>query len=174
MTGPPSPPSTSWPALFSHCTSTSVTVQAALSSDALSLQLQPRLSQEAAADFQMLSTHISSALLEDKPDIRYMRGTRVPGFKASAAYAKICPPGTDQLCAQATPNVLLDHVPWQHPHARLSPCPFCASEREDIGHQFGACPAAAGIWMPFLPAGPVITSVDDVCRACSSAFQAML
>jgi hypothetical protein len=114
----------------------------------------------------------------------------MPGFKASTAYVKICPPCTETRWQRFN---WINFVPkrvqiffWimRHGNTRThhflhasgmldtTYYPSCASEREDIDHLFGACPAVADIWVAFLPAGPVITSVDNVCQPCSSAFQA--
>ncbi|GJN06505.1 hypothetical protein PR202_ga24235 [Eleusine coracana subsp. coracana] len=147
------------PAAFSHCTKCGVTVRDALSSGTLTLELHPRLSQAARNELGILTNQLSSSVLEDRPDVRYMRGATTSGFKTTKAYELMCPPGVDlawqvENWANFAPRKVQNFF-WvlrngntrtrAFLHARgavdTPDCPFCVGAVETIDHLFVACPS---------------------------------
>lgn len=74
-------------------------------------------------ELNFLCEHLSPIVLEDRADIRFMRGATTTGFRAGATYDQLFVPPRrnemaatqlEKLCPEKGPNLLLDPAHWEH------------------------------------------------------------
>jgi hypothetical protein len=152
------------PALFSHCTNPSITVAAAISSWALLLPLQDRLSAVAAGELATLGAKLAGLHLGAAPDARHLLWGGERAFRSGAVYKMLKATGCSvPLAAVNWDNFapvkvrvffwVLRHGntrtrSFLHRHGGLSDkhCPYCPRTEEDLAHLFFECPRVATFW----------------------------
>jgi len=153
-----------FPALHSHSTDDMVTIRAVIT-DGLLPYLRPRLTRTAAAEHDVLASHLSQVTLTASHDVRLLATMNMQPFTSRGAYHLL----HDSLIPSDVVRIWSTRLPakvkffaWLLYHGRLntrahlfhrnikthdeSKCEYCVDTLETDVHIFVECPRAQAVW----------------------------
>lgn len=168
------------PAAYSHCCDPDATIEVALREGEPRVPLQPRVSEQAAAEMTFLRASLRRLTLKGSHDARSVSVGGSSSFQTSEVYRALHSSGCVVPLQEANwdcfapPKVRIFFWILRHRKTRtrahlfrlgIAPnphCPFCPGCHEDLPHLFYGCPRLVPLWARLSPSFRPVG--DDVVR----------